>query len=1193
VKLDLLLKQYPEVFKEQLDLRAETEVKLVIKLAGEYKAPYCYQVPNAYRDRAEAKINEMIDSGILRPSASQFQSPLVCVPKKDGKLRLCVDYRALNAVTVPDSYTLPSIEYIKQHITGNIFTSLDLREGFMQVAIEEADRHKTAVKTPWGLFEFNRMPFGLRNAPPTFQRFMNTVLHGIKNIFVYIDDVVVYSRSYDEHFVTLDLVLTRLQQHGLIINSQKSSFVASEICYLGMIFDEEGYRAVETTLPKIRDYPVPADKKGVQKFLGVINYYRSHIPNLATIAVPLYWLLNKSNKFIWTDKQQTAFEELKRLFDKRLRLYPLQTTGQIELYTDASDVACGAVLTQDSKPIEFFSRTMTAVECRYSTFERETLAMVASILHYRNILIGTPFTLWTDHKPLQSWLLKPPKTERHARWLVKLQDFDFVIKHIEGEKNVLADLMSRPAGLEKVSFEELDQALNSGESPKMIAVNAVSRLGFEDEIALAQTPKFIKECGVKDDKLLKKGGLYYAAGDCGQCLIVPHAFRERVVSFIHQLGHYGRKRTLQLVKASYYWAGLNADVLKYVACCDVCQVNKKSKIKKRVWQKYPITSRFKTVHVDLVGPLQKSSKGRSYIFTMIDRYSRWMEAVPLANIRASDCAQSFYDVWVTRFGVPDVVVSDQGAQFESFIYNDMLSRLGARHVRTTAYHPQTNGKVERSHATIKNILRCLSAHRADWDNVLPSTMMAMRTAINDTGTSPSLLVFGEHLTLPNLAITNERTYPEEEVSDFIIKLREDLAVLREFVTEVTDDPGDPMVKPTFPHEYVWILDPILKNSLSPKYKGPFKVISTQQYPVLLLDIDGVEKRINVDRVKPAPRLHELPPYTWRTDGEGNLLPLEPHPDRLGVSETVEMLVNSETGGLPELRTEDWIELPTRREVGSHGQEPTLSSGLVDSEPMITVPSQSLLDPTLLSVQNTQEFIPNTSSNLLFRPISFLSTATGQSLPNPRLITGSEHTPGLNNFTEHTPGLNNLPEHTPGSNLITEHTPGLNTNTGHTPSISNNTSTGHTASGHVITMPYLQQSVELSNSQRVTGSDLTLGDYSYPQLYVAEYNPGSQRVTGSEQPPLDLTFNTPQRTTGLGLFVPPNSTSISTDRGERMSFLAEPVITQDRTSLHEHQDQSLHTDNDPGRLPPTAVGQSDLQGYTTRYGRQTKPISRFI
>ena len=232
-------------------------------------------------------------------------------------------------------------------------------------------------------------------------------------------------------------------------------FMVPQITCLGMEFNANGYRPVETCMPKIENYSAPRDKKGVQKFLGVINYYRSHIPNLASIAAPLYRLLNKQVKYEWLDLEQEAFDMLKVLFKQRLRLYPLSTTGKIELFTDASDVACGAVLTQDEKPIEFYSRTFSQVECRYSTFERETLAMVTSILHFRNILIGTPFTLWTDHKPLISWLVRPAKTERHLRWLVKLQDYQFEIKHIDGDKNVLADLMSRPDGLTKVDCQRL------------------------------------------------------------------------------------------------------------------------------------------------------------------------------------------------------------------------------------------------------------------------------------------------------------------------------------------------------------------------------------------------------------------------------------------------------------------------------------------------------------------------------------------------------------------------------------------------------------------------------------------------------------------------------------------------------------------------------------------------------------------
>jgi transposase InsO family protein len=550
-----------------------------------------------------------------------------------------------------------------------------------------------------------------------------------------------------------------------------------------------------------------------------------------------------------------------------------------------------------------------------------------------------------------SWLERPPKTERHARWLIKLQDYNFTIKHIAGDNNVLADLMSRPPGLSKedcsklqlitrVSTEGTSEVVTLGPKIETLdrvdVIGAISRVGFNQEIQQAQSPEFLEK--FRKDSLIKIDHIWYLKTKHGNRILVPPSFRERVLTFIHQLGHFGRKRTLQLVQATYTWPNMQSDVAKFVLTCEPCQINKKSRVAKRVWQKFPITSRFKTVHVDLVGPLQKSTKGRQYIFTMIDRYSRWMEAVPLANIRATDCAEAFFRVWVCRFGVPETVISDQGSQFESFVYNDMLKRLGAKHVRTTAYHPQSNGKVERSHSTIKNILRCLSAHRADWDKVLPTTMLAMRTAINDTGTSPALLVFGEHITLPSLIVTAERTYPEGNESDFIVKLRKDLKVLRQFVTELSDETQDG-VKPDnhYPHKNVWVLDPLLKNCLSPKYSGPFKVLSSDQYPVLLLDINGNHKRVNVDRCKPAPRLCELPDYSWQKDDDGFHLPMEPQPSRFDQSDTVEGLI--QIGDVPPAirvaipATEQTAHVPLGVPTGSNlgGSDPVISDGMIQSE----------------------------------------------------------------------------------------------------------------------------------------------------------------------------------------------------------------------------------------------------------------------
>ena len=274
-------------------------------------------------------------------------------------------------------------------------------------------------------------------------------------MFVYIDDIIIYSQDINEHRKHLNEIFKRLQDYGLVINERKCHFFTTQIPYLGLDFGPSGYRPPQQMVPKIDNYPIPQDKKGVQRFLGIINFYRTHIPCLAQIAAPLYDLIAKDNKFRWTSTEQAAFDHLKHLFNCRLVLAPLNSHGKMHLYTDASNIACGAVLMQAGLPVEFFSRKFTPCEQRYSTHEREALAMVTSILHFRNILLGMQFTVFTDHKALLQWMKKPPVNERHARWLIRLQDMNFDIVYLKGQENVLADFMSRPLGETKSSIQEL------------------------------------------------------------------------------------------------------------------------------------------------------------------------------------------------------------------------------------------------------------------------------------------------------------------------------------------------------------------------------------------------------------------------------------------------------------------------------------------------------------------------------------------------------------------------------------------------------------------------------------------------------------------------------------------------------------------------------------------------------------------
>jgi hypothetical protein len=524
-----------------------------------------------------------------------------------------------------------------------------------------------------------------------------------------------------------------------------------------------------------------------------------------------------------------------------------------------------------------------------------------------------------------------------------------------------------------------------------LAMASVGRKGLESEIRDAQTPQFIQHSKINPDLLVFKEGLCYVKNEGTLKLLVPHEFRERILTFIHQVGHYGRKRTYQLLRANYQWPNMHSDVVKFVACCETCQVNKKSRIPKRTWQRYPLSSRFKTVHIDLVGPLLRSRKGNQFMLTIIDRYSRWIEAVPLATIRAIDISDKFYKVWVTRYGVPDRVISDQGSQFESFIYNDLLRRLGAQHVRTTAYHPQTNGKIERAHSTIKNILRCLSSHSADWEDVLPATLMAMRVAINEDGVSPSLLVFGEHLSVPGLLVGDPATKNEEDTSEFVRKMRKHLQLLRQFVIKMHSERiADTDNKETrkFPYKNVWLLDPLLKNSLSPKYNGPYRVVSTDQYPVLQIDIDGVIKRVTVDRLKPAPHLAEMTPFTWHKD-LGPAPPPQAQPGRHEGIETVDDIIQGTLDAVPE---EDGPPIITVKEVKldpvgvGHERQSSLAPPLMQPHNIPPLQSQDVTRDT-------------TRGNFVLQPQVMLSP-----MSQPRIKTPNLSLPNMPLFTPINPEI---------------------------------------------------------------------------------------------------------------------------------------------------------------------------------------------
>lgn len=434
-----------------------------------------YRYPEVHKREVNTQIEKMLKQGIIRPSISPYSSPLWVVPKKidasgERKWRIVIDYRKLNEVTIGDSFPLPRIEEILDQLGHSIyFTTLDLASGFHQVPMKKEDRAKTAFTTPLGHYEYTRMPFGLRNAPATFQRLMNSVLSGLQGLqcFVYLDDIVIYASSLQQHSSKLKNVFDRLRANNLKLQPDKCEFMRREVSYLGHVISDKGVQPNPIKIKAIHDFPTPKNPKTIKTFLGLVGYYRKFINDFAKIAKPLTLLLKKDVPFIWSKEQEESFATFKNiLMSEPLLQYP-DFTKEFVLTTDASNFAIGSVLSQGEigkdLPIAYASRTLNGAEQNYSTTEKELLAIVWSVNHFRPYLYGTTFTIVTDHKPL-TWLFncKDPGS-RLVRWRLKLSEYNYKIIYKPGKINSNADALSRAFPEDTTEPDHRDSSTNSND----------------------------------------------------------------------------------------------------------------------------------------------------------------------------------------------------------------------------------------------------------------------------------------------------------------------------------------------------------------------------------------------------------------------------------------------------------------------------------------------------------------------------------------------------------------------------------------------------------------------------------------------------------------------------------------------------------------------------------------------------------
>lgn len=837
---------------------------------------------------AEVKrqISELLAEGVIRPSSSNWSSPIHLVPKSDGSWRMCGDYRALNTITVPDRYPVPYLQDFTYILFGcTVFSKVDLLRAFHQVPVEECDIPKTAICTPFGAYEYLRMPFGLRNAAQTQQRLMDEVFLGLNFVFVYLDDILIASKSAAEHRAHLLAVFERIQQYGLIVNLKKSQFGRDNIEFLGHHVNSHGITPTAEKVASIVKFPAPKTVADMRRFLGMLNFYRRFIPNSASHQLELQSLITSSKKndktpIVWTPQSTAAFVTTKESIAQATMLCHPAPDAELSLVTDASDTAIGGALHQTLadgtvQPLGFFSRKLSKPQLKYSTFDRELEAVSQAIKHFDYWLDGRNFVVYTDHKPLCKAMEKKSErtNKRQAERFYRISSYNCEIRYLPGKDNLIADALSRIYHINASPAIDMEWiAALQDDDPDLLAILAGTK---QTSLQLNQV------------KCLNSEAKLWCDTSNGQCRpFVPEAAQRIVMEKLHSLAHPGPRATAQLVSSKYVWLKIDKACREYARNCLACQRNKVNRHNHTELGKFDTPdARFQHVHMDIVGPLP-TIDGQSYVLTMVDRYTRWPEAVTMPNITAETTASHFIETWIARYGVPTRITTDQGRQFTSDLFNSISSRLGIEHLQTTPYHPQSNGLVERMHRTLKAAIRC--QEESNWVQALPIILLAMRSQPReDMGASASQMVYGSPLRIPGEFM---QEVGETSHHKFVEELSKVMSALRPCLTSNNDTRRPIYRDKNLDHaKFVFIRVDAVKTPLQSPYTGPYRVLQCRE-KTFKVEVNGKPKEISVDRLKVAvtaeqeeqktdltPQAIEVPSSTRRTRSGRVVIP----PSRLG------------------------------------------------------------------------------------------------------------------------------------------------------------------------------------------------------------------------------------------------------------------------------------------------------------------------
>lgn len=761
-----LLDEYDDLFKPELGRMRDFKATLYVKPDAHYRVHKPRPVPIALKPKIDMELDRLVEHGVLeRTDTAPFGAvPIVPVLKPNGSIRVCADFKVgINRHVDMQRYPLPLIDEVLVTLQGGErFSKIDLADAYLQVEVEESARDYLVITTHRGLFRYKRLPFGLSSAVGIFQCAIESVIKNLPRTCAYLDDIIVTGTSDEQHIAQLRCLFERLRRSGLRLKREKCSFMADRIEYLGNVITKDGVQPSPKKLAAVIDAPSPKNLSQLESFLGLVNYYGRFIPNLATLAAPLNALRRKEARFEWTPACANAFGKLKEELTSPRVLIHYDEQREVVLATDASSYGVGAVISHreddgTDRPIAFASRTLNVHEQNYSQIEREGLAVVFGVLHFQKYLLGRHFTIQTDHQPLVKLFggttaLSPTAVSRVHRWAVILQAYDFDIVHRSGKSNGNADGLSRlPLDIAgtTAAHEDADVSAVQQEFFDVLPVSAANiaaatqkdtRLQQAIRSTLYGWPDACNDAAIKP--FYQRREELTVQDDCllwGQRVVIPEPLRPKILDVLHE-SHVGVVRMKALARSYVWWPLIDDDIERIARECSACaQLKadpKDAPLHSWQWPERP----WQRLHVDHAGPFLSHD-----FLIVVDAHSGYPFVVPVTNLSSTSTINALYEIF-SQFGLPEQIVSDNGGAYVAEDFAQFCKSLGIQHIRSSAYHPATNGRAERFVRTFKTALTTMKDERGTLTQKLHKFLFSYRTTPQTTtGRTPASLIFGRQI----------------------------------------------------------------------------------------------------------------------------------------------------------------------------------------------------------------------------------------------------------------------------------------------------------------------------------------------------------------------------------------------------------------------------------------------------------------